>query len=143
MNIIENKTIPLVNDDATAKDVAINLLLAKRNVPSNVVSLLKAAHKEYKIVDLEGETMARGLNSGERALVGSMLIKEGGQEGLVKTLESLMSEVVRANSALLNFVAMNSGVDELIETVTNDMTGMVSYATRSIEDTEDAMAEVD
>ena len=143
MNIIENKTVPLVNDDATAKDVAINLLLAKRNVPSNVVSLLKAAHKEYKIVDLEGKTMARGLNAGERALVGSMLIKEGGQEGLVKTLESLMSEVVRANSALLNFVAMNSGVDELIETVTNDMTGMVSNAIRSIEDTEDAMAEVD
>ena len=72
-----------------------------------------------------------------------MVIKEGGQEGLVKTLESLMSEVVRANSALLNFVAMNSGVDELIETVTNDMKGMVSNATRSIEDTEDAMAEVD
>ena len=143
MNIIENKTIPLVGDDATAKDVAVNLLLAKRNVPSNVVALLKAAHKQYKIVDLEGETLARGLNAGERALIGTMLIKEGGQEGLVKTLESLMSEVVRANSALLNFVAMNSGVDDLIEEVTTEITGMVNDATISIRETADAMAEID
>ena len=93
--------------------------------------------------DIEGDTKGRSLNMGEKALVGSMLIKEGSMEGLSTTLDSLMSEVVRANSALLNFVAMNSGVDELIEEVTTEITGMVNDATISIRDTADAMAEID
>ena len=65
---------------------------------------------------------------GEKALVGSMLIKEGSMEGLSTTLDSLMSEVVRANSALLNFVAMNTDIDMLVAETEEALDGMVSNA---------------
>ena len=129
MNIIDNKTADVLGKEkGTSKDVALNLLLAKRNVSSDVIALLKKAYPNYSIVDIEGDTKGRSLNMGEKALVGSMLIKEGSMEGLSTTLDSLMSEVVRANSALLNFVAMNTDIDMLVAETEEALDGMVSNA---------------
>lgn len=129
MNIIDNKTTDVLGKEkGTSKDVALNLLLAKRNVSSEVIALLKKAYPNYSIVDIEGDTKGRSLNMGEKALVGSMLIKEGSMEGLSTTLDSLMSEVVRANSALLNFVAMNTDIDMLVAETEEALDGMVSNA---------------
>lgn len=129
MNIIDNKTVDVLGKDkGTPKDVALNLLLAKRNVSSEVIALLKKAYPNYVIVDVEGDTKARTLNMGEKSLVGAMLIKEGNSEGLMTTLDSLMSEVVRANSALLNFVAMNTDIDTLVAETEEALNGMVSNA---------------
>lgn len=128
MNIIDNKSVDVLKERGTSKDVAMNLLLAKRNVPSEVIALLKKAYPNYTIVDLEGETKARTLNMGEKALLGSMLIKEGSSEGLLTTLDSLMSEVVRANSALINFVAMNTDIDGLVAETETALEGMISNA---------------
>ena len=129
MNIIDNKTTDVLGKEkGTSKDVALNLLLAKRNVSSEVIALLKKAYPNYSIVDIEGDTKGRSLNMGEKALVGSMLIKEGNMEGLSTTLDSLMSEVVRANSALLNFVAMNTDIDMLVAETEEALDGMVSNA---------------
>lgn len=129
MNIIDNKSVDVLQKErGSSKDVAMSVLLAKRNIPSEVISLIKKAYPNYTIVDVEGETQNRTLNMGEKALVGSLLIKEGGSEGLMTTLDSLMSEVVRANSALLNFVAMNSAIDELVTETEDALTGMISNA---------------
>ena len=129
MNIIDIKTADVLGKEkGTSKDVALNLLLAKRNVSSEVIALLKKAYPNYSIVDIEGDTKGRSLNMGEKALVGSMLIKEGSMEGLSTTLDSLMSEVVRANSALLNFVAMNTDIDMLVAETEEALDGMVSNA---------------
>ena len=129
MNIIDNKTTQVLGEEkGTSKDVALNLLLAKRNVSSEVIALLKKAYPNFSIVDIEGDTKGRSLNMGEKALVGSMLIKEGSMEGLSTTLDSLMSEVVRANSALLNFVAMNTDIDMLVAETEEALDGMVSNA---------------
>ena len=129
MNIIDNKTTQVLSKKkGTSKDVALNLLLAKRNVSSEVIALLKKAYPNFSIVDIEGDTKGRSLNMGEKALVGSMMIKEGNMEGLMTTLDSLMSEVVRANSALLNFVAMNTDIDVLVAETEEALDGMVSNA---------------
>ena len=129
MNIIDNKTTQVLGEEkGTSKDVALNLLLAKRNVSSEVIALLKKAYPNFSIVDIEGDTKGRSLNMGEKALVGSMMIKEGNMEGLMTTLDSLMSEVVRANSALLNFVAMNTDIDVLVAETEEALDGMVSNA---------------
>lgn len=129
MNIIDNKTTQVLGEEkGTSKDVALNLLLAKRNVSSEVIALLKKAYPNFSIVDIEGDTKGRSLNMGEKALVGSMMIKEGNMEGLMTTLDSLMSEVVRANSALLNFVAMNTDIDVLVTETEEALDGMVSNA---------------
>ena len=129
MNIIDNKTTQVLGEEkGTSKDVALNLLLAKRNVSSEVIALLKKAYPNFSIVDIEGDTKGRSLNMGEKALVGSMMIKEGNMEGLMTTLDSLMSEVVRANSALLNFVAMNTDIDVLVAETEEALDGMVGNA---------------
>lgn len=129
MNIVDNKTVDILEKDkGSAKDVAMSVILAKRNIPSEVITLLKKAYPNYTIVDIEGDTKVRSLNMGEKALVGSMLIKESGSEGLMTTLDSLMSEVVRANSALLNFVSMNSDVDVLVAETEQAVEGMISNA---------------
>ena len=128
MNIIDNKSVDVLKERGTSKDVAMNLLLAKRNVSSEVIALLKKAYPNYTIVDLEGETKVRTLNMGEKALLGSMMIKEGSSEGLLTTLDSLMSEVVRANSALINFVAMNTDIDGLVAETETALEGMISNA---------------
>ena len=129
MNIVDNRTVDVLEKEkGSAKDVAMSVILAKRNVPSEVIALLKKAYPNYTIVDMEGDTKVRSLNMGEKALVGSMLIKESGSEGLMTTLDSLMSEVVRANSALLNFVAMNSDIDALVAETEQAVEGMISNA---------------
>lgn len=129
MNIMDNNTVAVLEKDrGSAKDVAMSVLLAKRNIPSEVISLIKKAYPNYTIVDIEGDTPNRTLNMGEKALIGSLLIKESKSEGLMTTLDSLMSEVVRANSALVNFVAMNSDIDGLVAETEEALTGMVSNA---------------